>query len=132
MDRTAGRSGRRPHRRAVRELIWADAGYDGKPLTDWIRAVAAITVEIIRRTELHVFKIVPRRGVVERTFGWLLRYRRLVRDHERRPEHHEAMVYWATVLIMTPRLARRTTDPPVTQRWGQPRSTVPQPNPAPT
>jgi transposase len=37
----------------------------------------------------------------ERTFGWLMRYRRLVRDYERRTEHHEAMVYWATVMIMT-------------------------------
>jgi transposase len=35
---------------------------------------------------------------VERTFGWLMRYRRLVRDYERRTEHHEAMVYWATVM----------------------------------
>jgi transposase len=50
--------------------------------------------------------VVSRRWVVERTFGWLLRYRRLVRDYERRIEHHEAMVYWATVMIMTRRLAR--------------------------
>jgi transposase len=111
------------------KLIWADAGYDGTPLTRWIQAVAAITLQIIKRTELHVFKIVPRRWVVERSFGWLLRHRRLVRDYERRPEHHEAMVYWATVLIMTRRLARRTTDPPIKQRWGQPRS-APQPAPA--
>jgi transposase len=113
-------------------LIWADAGYDGKPLTTWIRAVAGITLDIIKRTELHVFKIVPRRWVVERSFGWLLRHRRLVRDYERRPDHHEAMVYWATVMIMTCRLARRPTDPPIKQRWGQPRPAVPQPNPAPT
>lgn len=114
------------------KLIWADAGYDGKPLFTWIRAVAGITLEIIKRTELHVFKIVPRRWVVERSFGWLLRYRRLVRDYERRPEHHEALVHWATIMIMTRRLARRPSDPPVTQRWGQPRSTALQPDPAPT
>lgn len=113
-------------------LIWADAGYDGNPLTTWIRAVAGITLEIIKRTELHVFKIVPRRWVVERSFGWLLRHRRLVRDYERRPDHHEAMVYWATVMIMTRRLARSTTDPPIKQRCGQPRTAAPQPNPAPT
>lgn len=108
------------------KLIWADAGYDGQPLTTWIRAVATITLQIIKRTELHVFKIVPRRWVVERSFGWLLRHRRLVRDYERRPDHHEAMVHWATIMIMTRRLARRTTDPPTKQRWGQPR-----PDPAP-
>lgn len=112
-------------------LIWADAGYDGKPLADWVRAVANITLEVIKRTELHVFKIVPRRWVVERSFGWLLRYRRLVRDYERRPEHHEAMVYWATVMLMTRRLARRATDPPLNQRWGRPRPAAPHPDPAP-
>jgi transposase len=113
------------------KLIWADSGYDGRPLAEWIRAVANLTLVIIKRTELHVFRIVPRRWVVERSFGWLLRYRRLVRDYERRPEHHEAMVYWATVLLMTRRLARRATDPPVRQRWGQPRPATPRPAPAP-
>jgi transposase len=112
------------------KLIWADAGYDGTPLAGWIRAVADIALEIIKRTELHVFRILPRRWVVERSFGWLLRYRRLVRDYERRPAHHEAMVYWATVMIMTRRLARHTTDPPPKQRWGQPRPTASRTDPA--
>jgi transposase len=107
------------------QLIWADSGYDGGPLAGWAHAVARITIEVIKRTELHTFKVIPRRWVVERSFGWLLRYRRLVRDYERRPEHHEAMVYWATVMIMTRRLARRSTDPPMKRRWGQPRSPAP-------
>jgi transposase len=105
------------------KLIWADSGYDGSPLAQWVRAVANITVEVIKRTELHVFKVLPRRWVVERTFGWLMRYRRLCRDYERRPEHHEAMVYWATVMVMTRRLAR-VENPKLPQpkpRWGQPR-----------
>jgi transposase len=62
---------------------------------------------------------------------WLLRYRRLVRDYERRPQHHEAMVYWATIMIMTRRLARRAAGPPIKQRWGRPRPAAPRPNPAP-
>ncbi len=62
---------------------------------------AGITLEIIKRSDAPGFRVVARRWVVERTFGWLLRYRRLVRDYERRTEHHEAMVWWATVLIMT-------------------------------
>jgi transposase len=103
-------------------LIWADSGYDGQPLATWARSVAAVTLQVIKRTEAHAFKVVPRRWVVERTLGWLLRYRRLVRDYEHRPDHHEAMVYWATVLIMTKRLAHQPgTSPPVRQRWGQPR-----------
>jgi transposase len=111
------------------KLIWADSGYDGAPLAAWVRAVANIAVEVIRRTELHAFKVVPRRWVVERTFGWLMRYRRLCRDYERRAEHHEAMVYWATVMIMTRRLTR-IENPKLPQpqpRWGQPR-----PTPTPT
>lgn len=113
------------------KLIWADSGYDGAPLTGWIRSVADATLQVIKRTEQHAFRVVPRRWVVERSFGWLLRYRRLVRDYERRTEHHEAMVYWATVLLMTRRLARRHTNPPINQRWGQPRTVATGPNPAP-
>jgi transposase len=113
------------------KVIWADSGYDGAPLARWIYSVAGVTLQVIKRTELHVFRVVPRRWVVERSFGWLLRYRRLVRDYERRTEHHEAMVYWATVLAMTRRLARRSSDPPVTQRWGQPRPAASEPDPAP-
>jgi hypothetical protein len=64
---------------------------------------------------------------VERTFGWLLRYRRLVRDYERRPEHHEAMVLWATVTIMTRQLDRTKSNAPPHPRWGQPRTPAPAP-----
>jgi hypothetical protein len=62
--------------------------------------------------------VVPRRWVVERTFGWLAHYRRLARDYERRPEHHEAMVLWATTMIMTRQLAHQATDQPAHPRWG--------------
>jgi transposase len=113
------------------KLIWADSGYDGAPLAGWVRSVADAALQIIKRTEQHVFRVVPRRWVVERSFGWLLRYRRLVRDYERRTEHHEAMIYWATVLSMTRRLARRRTDPPIVHRWGQPREAKPEPDPSP-
>jgi len=47
----------------------------------------------------------PAGGSWNRPSGWLLRYRRLIRDYERRPEHHEAMVLWATIAIMTRKLA---------------------------
>jgi hypothetical protein len=49
---------------------------------------------------------------------WLMRYRRLARDYERRTENHEAMVYWDTVFIMTRRLARYETGQPPARRWG--------------
>ncbi|PZG02770.1 transposase [Micromonospora deserti] len=47
-----------------------------------------------------------RRWCVERTFSWINRCRRTVRDYERRPEHHAAMVQWAMIIVMTRRLAR--------------------------
>ena len=104
------------------QIMWADSGYDGKPLASWIQRFAGITVQIIKRSDLPGFQVVSRRWVVERTFGWLLRYRRLVRDYERRIEHHEAMVYWATVMIMTRRLARYQSGSPPHGRWGPDRT----------
>jgi transposase len=100
------------------KIMWADSGYDGTPLAACLKAIAAITLEVVKRTDAHAFQVVRRRWVVERTFGWLMRYRRLARDYERRTEHHEAMVYWATVLIMTKRLARYETGQPPAKRWG--------------
>jgi transposase len=105
------------------QVMWADSGYDGRPLATWIQRFAAITVQIIKRSDLPGFQVVSRRWVVERTFGWLLRYRRLARDYERRTEHHEAMVYWATIMIMTRRLARYQAGAPPTGRWGSERGT---------
>jgi transposase len=107
------------------QIMWADSGYDGKPLATWIRQAAGITLQIIKRSDLPGFQVVSRRWVVERTFGWLMRYRRLVRDYERRIEHHEAMVYWATVMIMTRRLARYQAREPAISRWGGDRQRSP-------
>ena len=103
---------------ATLKIMWADTGYNGAPLRDWMRTTAGITLEIVARTSPHTFQVLKRRWVVERTFGWLMRYRRLARDYEHRPEHHEAMVYWATVFIMTKRLTRYETGQPQPARWG--------------
>src|SRR5258707_1054604 len=73
-------------------------------------------LEVVRRCDPHAFQVVRRRWVVERTFGWLMRYRRLARDYERLTAHHEAMVYWATIMIMTRRLA------PATRQGSRPNS----------
>ncbi len=61
---------------------------------------------IIKRTEVRSFHILPRRWVVERTFGWFGFYRRLAKDYERYPKHSEAFVYIAMSNIMIHRLAR--------------------------
>jgi transposase len=109
------------------KIMWADSGYDGAPLARYARAAAAITVEVVKRTAPHSFQVLRRRWVIERTFGWLMRYRRLVRDYERTTANSEAMIYWATVIIMTRRLARYETGTPPEPRWGQERPRPVQP-----
>ena len=105
------RQGARPllwntHRacRGVR-LIWADAGYTGT-LRTWATAMK-MTLQILSRRNPHAFEVLPRRWVVERTFAWISKHRRTVRDYERLPGHHETIVYWAMTITMTRRLARR-------------------------
>ena len=110
------------------KVIWADSGYSGNPLAAWVKAVAGITLEIIARPAAHEFKVVRRRWVVERSIGWLMRYRRLCRNYERRNNNQEAMIWWASTIIMTRRLARihHPPDPKAYQpRWGQPRPSIP-------
>ena len=108
------------------KIMWADTGYNGKPLARYAQAAAAITVEVVARTSPHSFQVLRRRWVVERTFGWLMRYRRLARDYERTTANSEAMIYWATVIIMTRRLARYENGRPPSKRWGGERPSPPQ------
>jgi transposase len=109
------------------KIMWADSGYDGAPLARYAKAAAAITVEVVKRTAPHSFQVLRRRWVIERTFGWLMRYRRLVRDYERTTANSEAMIYWATVIIMTRQLARYETGTPPEPRWGGQRPRPAQP-----
>jgi transposase len=88
-------------------LAWADGGYAGKLVT-WSRTALKLTLEIVKRPDdLHTFKVLPRRWVVERTLAWITRHRRTVRDYERLPAHHETYIYWAMIIVMTRRLARK-------------------------
>ena len=91
-------------RRRVKH-IWADGGYAGTLLAK-ARKLWRCTVEIVKRSELHTFKVLPRRWVVERTFGWLGRYRRLSRDYERQATTGETMVYLAMIRLMLARLGK--------------------------
>ena len=84
--------------------LWADGGYTGA-LLDWARQAWRCTVEIVKRTDRHTFRVLPRRWVVERTFGWLGRYRRLSKDYERQAHTGETFVYLAMIRLMLARLA---------------------------
>jgi putative transposase len=91
-------------RRRVKQ-IWADGGSTGA-LLEWSRKRWRCTVEIVKRTELHTFKVLPRRWVVERPFGWLGRYRRLNRDYERQAKTGESMMYRAMIRLRLARLGK--------------------------
>ncbi|WP_174553882.1 IS5 family transposase [Rhodococcus marinonascens] len=87
-------------------LVWADGGYAGR-LIDWSKKVLALTVQVVKRADdIKGFKVLPRRWVVERTFAWISKHRRCVRDYETRPDHHEAMIYIAMIATMSRRRAR--------------------------
>ena len=89
------------------KLAWADGGYAGQLVT-WAKTRLRLTVEIVKRPDdLHTFKVLPRRWVVERTLSWITRHRRTVRDYERLPARHETYVHWSMIIVMTRRLARQ-------------------------
>lgn len=88
------------------KLIWADGGYAGK-LVEWVKALGFWTLEIVKRNaDTSGFVVLPRRWVVERTFGWLGRYRRLSKDYEQLCASSEAMIYIAMISLMSKRLQR--------------------------
>jgi transposase len=85
--------------------LWADSGYTGTLIT-WALAALHLVVTVIKRSDgVSGFVVLPRRWVVERTFGWLLRSRRLTRDYERRPDSSEAMIRLSMTMLMIRRLA---------------------------
>jgi transposase len=93
-------------------LVWADGGYansvDSK-LLSWAREALGIVVEIVKRSDdAQGFQVLPRRWVAERTFGWLVRNRRLARDYERLTATSEAMIKVAMIRLMLVRLARQS------------------------
>jgi putative transposase len=86
-------------------LIRADGGYAGR-LVQWARAAGGWVLEIVKRCDdVKGFVVLPRRWVVERTFGWLGRYRRLSRDYETLPESSETLIRIAMINLMVHRLA---------------------------
>ncbi|WP_420813622.1 hypothetical protein [Planosporangium thailandense] len=90
----------------------AATGYAGA-LVGWARATLRLTVTVVHKLAGQIgFQVLPRRWVVERTLAWINRCRRTVRDYERRPDHHAAMVQWTMIIIMTRRLPASANHPP--------------------
>jgi len=88
--------------------IWADQGYQGKEFEAWVashRKTGTLVLEIVSRIYPGRFSILPKRWIVERTFGWFVKHRRLVRDYEITTSSAEGWIYVAMIGIMLRRLA---------------------------
>ena len=98
--------------------IWADTAYRGQRLRAWVEDECGWTLEIVERPRrwgwypigvepppVPAFTVLPRRWVVERTFAWLLLFRRLSKDYEELPATSEALIYLAMSRLMVKRLA---------------------------
>jgi putative transposase len=86
--------------------IWADGAYCGTELADWCEEQGGWELEIVERDkEAKGFKVLPKRWIVERTFGWLRRDRRLAKDYERKVQTSEALIEVAMIRLILRRLA---------------------------
>lgn len=104
------------------QYLWADQGYRGREFLAWVREETGITIEVVQRKdggfrgtwaradapprEVPLCAVVPRRWVIERSFAWLGRYRRLSKDYEYLAASQENAIYLATIMLLLHRTAR--------------------------
>ena len=87
----------------VKKML-VDGGYTGAPFAKEIKKLIGATVEVVKRNELHTFKVLPRRWVVERSFGWLEKCRRLWKNCERKLHTSAQMIAFAFIALSLRRL----------------------------
>ena len=90
------------------QRIFADGGYQGPKMAKTVATTGCCKIEIVKRSDLSRFVILPKRWIVERTFAWISRNRRLMRDFERYTKTVAAFVRLAMIRIMLRRLTRST------------------------
>ena len=89
------------------QLVWADGGYNARQVDQAVAKVPDLRIEIVKRSDdMTGFVVLPRRWVVERTFSWFGRNRRLAKDHENLADTLLAFVTLASIQIALRRLAR--------------------------
>lgn len=91
------------------QLLWVDQGYQGENFARVIEQLCGAKVEVVKRSEAG-FVVLPKRWIVERTFGWLNQNRRLSKDYELLPEVSEAMIQAAMIRLMLQRLGEQRED----------------------
>lgn len=81
--------------------ILVDGGYTGETFAQKIKTILGATVQVVKRNELHTFKVLPQRWVVERSFGWLEKCRRLWKNCERKlhTSHHMVVLAFISLLL---------------------------------
>ena len=95
------------------KLIWADGGYAGQ-LIGWVQEICGWILEIVKRSDdVTGFVVLPKRWIVERTFGWFGWYRRLSKDYEELTENSEAMI----LVCMIHRMLRHLNPPELAAGW---------------
>lgn len=87
------------------EVIWVDQGFEGPNFQRVIQQLCAAKVDVICRTKPG-FHVLPKRWIVERTFGWWNQYRRLSKDYELLPEMSESIIYTVMIRLMLKRLVK--------------------------
>jgi putative transposase len=101
------------------KVVWVDGIYEKEWLIGWARQECGWELQVVKRTDQEKgFKVLAKRWVVERTFGWLGRYRRLSKDYERLVETSEAMIQMAMIHIMVRRLEPTCQYPLTSQNEG--------------
>jgi putative transposase len=88
--------------------IWADGAYSGKDLAKWCEEQGGWKLEVVERDKgVRGFEALPKRWILERTFGWLRRDRRLAKYYERQVQTSETLIEVAMIRLMLRRLARK-------------------------
>jgi len=89
------------------KVVFADTAYGRLGLPNWVHATFGWVLQtVLRPVTATGFVVLPKRWIVERTFSWLARHRRLAKDYERNTDTSEAMIYLAMISLMSRRLSR--------------------------
>jgi len=87
------------------QLMWADSGYRGEPFSQWVQENCGCRLEIVKKDpQQQGFAVLPKRWIVERTFAWLGKCRRLSKDYEQNTQSSESWIRLSMIHLMLKRL----------------------------